>query len=210
MKILLILNGIKEANYSKDFFQSYDKIICIDGGYSNLKELNLDIKPDLIIGDFDSIKEIEDLNSFSNECKIFKDNQDETDIEFAIKILLSKYNNINELDMIYCISNDRIDHLLGNILILKRIPNSIKAKIITKCQTIYYLKNNIEINDKKGKTLSIIPMTDVEKIKSEGLKWKLDSINLNFGFVGGISNIVEENNAKISLDKGECAIIIEN
>ena len=112
--------------------------------------------------------------------------------------------------MIYCISNERIDHLLGNILILKRIPNSIQSKIITKNQTIYYLKNNIEINNKKGKTLSIIPMTDVEKIKSEGLKWKLDSINLNFGFVGGISNIIEENNAKISLKKGECAIIVEN
>ena len=53
-------------------------------------------------------------------------------------------------------------------------------------------------------------MTDVEKIKSEGLKWKLDSKNLNFGFVGGISNIIEENNAKISLKKGECAIIVEN
>ena len=210
MKILLILNGIKEANYSKDFFQSYDKIICIDGGYSNLKALNLNIKPDLIIGDFDSITDIEDLNSFSKESKIFKDNQDETDIEYAIKILLSKYNNINELDMIYCISNDRIDHLIGNILILKKIPNSIKAKIITKNQTIYYLKNYLEINNKKGKTLSIIPMTNVEKIKSEGLKWKLDSVNLMFGFVGGISNIIEEDKVIISLEKGECTIIIEN
>ena len=112
--------------------------------------------------------------------------------------------------MIYCISNDRIDHLIGNILILKKIPNSIKAKIITKNQTIYYLKNYLEINNKKGKTLSIIPMTNVEKIKSEGLKWKLDSVNLMFGFVGGISNIIEEDKVIISLEKGECTIIVEN
>ena len=210
MNILLILNGSFETEYTKDFFDLYDKIICIDGGYSNLKKLNLNIIPDLIIGDFDSIKEIEDLNNFPKEKKIYKDNQDETDIEFAIRMIISKYNNINELDMIYCISNDRIDHLIGNILILKKIPNSIKAKIITKNQTIYYLKNYLEINNKKGKTLSIIPMTNVEKIKSEGLKWKLDSVNLMFGFVGGISNIIEEDKVIISLEKGECTIIVEN
>ena len=125
-------------------------------------------------------------------------------------MIISKYNNLKEINMIYCISNDRIDHLIGNILILKKIPNSIKAKIITKNQTIYYLKNYLEINNKKGKTLSIIPMTNVEKINSEGLKWKLDSVNLMFGFVGGISNIIEEDKVIISLEKGECTIIIEN
>ena len=210
MNILLILNGSFETEYTKDFFDLYDKIICIDGGYSNLKKLNLNIIPDLIIGDFDSIKEIEDLNNFQKEKKIYKDNQDETDIEFAIRMIISKYNNLKEINMIYCISNDRIDHLIGNILILKKIPNSIKAKIITKNQTIYYLKNYLENNNKKGKTLSIIPMTNVEKIKSEGLKWKLDSVNLMFGFVGGISNIIEEDKVIISLEKGECTIIIEN
>ena len=210
MNILLILNGSFETEYTKDFFDLYDKIICIDGGYSNLKKLNLNIIPDLIIGDFDSIKEIEDLNNFPKEKKIYKDNQDETDIEYAIRIIISKYNSLKEIDMIYCISNDRIDHLIGNILILKKIPNSIKAKIITKNQTIYYLKNYLEINNKKGKTLSIIPMTNVEKIKSEGLKWKLDSVNLMFGFVGGISNIIEEDKVIISLEKGECTIIVEN
>ena len=119
MNILLILNGSFETEYTKDFFDLYDKIICIDGGYSNLKKLNLNIIPDLIIGDFDSIKEIEDLNNFPKEKKIYKDNQDETDIEFAIRMIISKYNNLKEINMIYCISNDRIDHLLGNILILK-------------------------------------------------------------------------------------------
>ena len=53
-------------------------------------------------------------------------------------------------------------------------------------------------------------MTNVEKIKSEGLKWKLDSVNLMFGFVGGISNIIEEDKVIISLEKGECTIIVEN
>ena len=73
-------------------------------------------------------KKIELLNNFPKEKKIYKDNQDETDIEYAIRIIISKYNSLKEIDMIYCISNDRIDHLLGNNLILKKFQIQLNQK----------------------------------------------------------------------------------
>ena len=118
------------------------------------------------------------------------------------------YSNINCIDFIYSISLDRIDHTLCNILLLKQIPLNVNSKIITLNQEIYLIRNKIEFLNKKNRTLSIIPLTFVENIKTNGLKWELNNVNLQFGFIGGISNIIEKDNASICLNKGECIVIL--
>ena len=208
-KFLLILNGFNEGKHPKELFSQYDYIICCDGGYNILKEKYSSIKPNLIIGDFDSILSKEELkNNFSENKIIFKDNQDETDAEFALKYILKNYSNINCIDFIYSISLDRIDHTLCNILLLKQIPLNINSKIITLNQEIYLVRNKIEFINKKNKTLSIIPLTLIENIKTTGLKWELNDVNLQFGFIGGISNIIENDEASIFLKKGDCIVIL--
>jgi thiamine pyrophosphokinase len=208
-KYLLILNGFNEGMHSKTLFSQYDYIICCDGGYNTLKEKYSSIEPNLIIGDFDSIINKEELKNFPENKIIFKNNQDETDAEFALKYILKNYSNISCIDFIYSISLDRIDHTLCNILLLKQIPLDINSKIITLNQEIYLIRNKIEFLNKKNKTVSIIPLTFVENIKTNGLKWELNNVNLQFGFIGGISNIIEKDNASICLNKGECVVILK-
>ena len=209
MRVILILNGEIDKKYSSSFFKQYDLIVCVDGGYNNFKQLNLPFKPHFIIGDLDSITDKQALNNFDKHQIIFKDNQDETDSQFAIKFLLNKYKNVSNIDFIYCSSSERLDHLFCNILLLKQIPKKILGKIITKTQEIYLLRNNIKIENKIQKTLSIIPITDIQSISTSGLKWQLNTVNLSFGFIGGISNIIEKETATIELKKGECLLIIE-
>ena len=207
-KFLLILNGFNQGIHSKTLFSQYDYIICCDGGFNILKEKYSSIEPNLIIGDFDSIINKDELKNFPENKIIFKNNQDETDAEFALKHILKNYSNINCIDFIYSISLDRIDHTLCNILLLKQIPLNVNSKIITLNQEIYLIRNKIEFLNKKNKTVSIIPLTFVENIKTNGLKWELNNVNLQFGFIGGISNIIEKDNASICLNKGECIVIL--
>ena len=208
MNFIFLLNGDFDKEYDMTFFQKYNCIVCVDGGYDKFLKLNLNIQPDYIIGDFDSISS--KIKNVDKNKVIFKDNQDETDSEFALKFILKQYSKekINIIDFIYSISTSRVDHLLCNALLLKQIPLNIKSKIITKDQEITLLRNKIDIFGKKGKTLSVIPITNIKGLTIKGCKWDLENTNLNFGFIGGISNIIDKDNAEITVQEGECIIVI--
>ena len=211
MNFIILLNGTFEKEYDENFFKNYNKIICIDGGYEHFLKLKLNIVPDYVIGDFDSISNFDDkLKNFDKNKVIFKDNQDETDTEYAIKFILKTYKNqeIKNIDFIYAVSTTRIDHLLCNIFLLKQIPLNINSKVITKTQEFFLLRNKTIIKDQVGRTLSVIPITNVKGLTIKGCKWDLDNNDFNFGFIGGISNIIEKDKAEISLKEGECIIVI--
>ena len=211
MNFVFILNGEFDKEYDLQFFLKYQCIICVDGGYDHFEKLKLDIKADYIIGDFDSISNTDIKNQTMEKTKIiYKDNQDETDAEFALKYIFKEYANkdIKNIDFIYPISMTRFDHSLSNTLLLKQIPENINAKIITKTQEIFLLRNEVKIEDKIDKTLSIIPITNVKGLTIRGCKWDLENVDVNFGFIGGMSNIIKNNCAEICLKEGECVIVI--
>ena len=53
-------------------------------------------------------------------------------------------------------------------------------------------------------------MIQVKNIKTIGLKYNLIGENLNIGATRGISNIVLDNHAEISVSNGKLLIILEN
>jgi len=88
-KALLILNGeIKNKSLAKNLVKSNDLIIATDGSYDKIAKLN--IVPDIIMGDLDSISSIP-----KNIRIIKKTNQNESDFEKALiwlkKIIILKY-----------------------------------------------------------------------------------------------------------------------
>lgn len=212
MKFLIVLNGdVDKKSYEKEFFLGYDKIICCDGGYNKYKEIPGGRNPDYIIGDFDSIQNKSDLEKFQKDQIIFKDNQNETDFQFAIKKMIEKYKEeIKHIDVLYFNSKDRIDHFLINILSVIKITKNIEFKFITYNQETFVLRKEIAIKNKKGATLSIIPITQVKNIVTTGLHWPLVNTDLELGYVSGISNIVTEEQATISIDEGVCLVIVTN
>ena len=211
MSFIFLLNGDFDKEYDINFFKNYNYIICIDGGYEKFLKLNLNIEPDYLIGDFDSIANMnEKTKNLPKNKIIFKDNQDESDTEFALKFILNKYTKekISNIDFIYATSTSRIDHMLCNMLLLKQVPLNIESKIITKTQEIFLVRNKVEIKGHANRTLSVIPITNVKGLTIKGCKWELDNVDLNFGFIGGISNIVEKDPSEISVKEGECIIVI--
>ncbi len=215
MNIIFIVNGNckKIPNIlPESYLQKFDKVICIDGGLNNLYKINKNCIPHYIFGDFDSINnKILENYKFNNFTKIIKkDNQDESDLFFALKYILNNYKkSINKITIL-CGTGDRFDHTLCTLLTLKYIPNNIKCKIIGDNEEIYLLKDKLEIKNQKSKILSIIPLTDVKEISCNDLKWPLNRIDLDFGFVGGISNIIEKDKIVIVLKSGFASIIINN
>ena len=211
ISFIFILNGDLDKEYDISFFKNYNYIVCIDGGFEKFLKLNLNIEPDYLIGDFDSIANMEEkTRKFPKDKIIFKDNQDEGDTEFALKYILKKYSSekIKNIDFIYATSTSRIDHLFCNTFLLKQVPLNINSKIKTKTQEIFLVRNKAEIKGHATRTLSVIPLTNIKGLTIKGCKWELDNVETNFGFIGGISNIVEKDPAEISVKEGECLVVI--
>ena len=198
MKVLFVLNGDYNEKLNNDFLNSYDIVVAVDGGLNNLGNF----EPDYLIGDMDSINK-----KTSEKTKIiFKDNQDESDFLFALKQITTIYKHIENIDII-CAIGSRIDHFLCTLLTL--VNFDLKIKIIGPNEDIFLLKSGVyNLPVTINSVLSIIPLLPTKNIMTRGLKWEYEGIDLDFGFVNGVSNIALQDNILLSFDDGVVVVVI--
>ncbi len=194
--------------------QNFDYIIAVDGGIRHLERLNM--KPDLWVGDMDSSSELKIDKDFIKDLKIEKlpTKKDMSDTDYAIEKALDL--KPKKITMIGGTGN-RIDHSLFNINLLLSLSNkSIDCKIYDGKQELIFLssdglsKKEIIIENKKGKTLSVVPFSDLKALSLDGFEYPLDNRNLDRYSNLTLSNILSSDEAKISLKEGLCIIIISN
>lgn len=177
-------------------------IICADGGANTAKKMN--IRPDYIIGDFDSAdSSILDFFKDQNTNIIKDQNENKTDLELALS--LAESLDPREI-LIIGAFGDRIDHTLANILCLTKIKAGVKAKMIDNKNIIELVEKSTDIYGEKDSIVSIVPLTDVSGLSYSGMKWLVSNKNTKFGWFG-ISNKFTKNNANVSLSEGKILVI---
>ncbi|MCT4598703.1 MAG: thiamine diphosphokinase [Vallitalea sp.] len=208
MKTLIVTGGSVDISYIKSFMKShtYDYIIGVDKGLEYLYELEL--IPNLIIGDFDSANKqvIEYYKNSKVEFKNFISEKDETDTHLAILEAINVESI--EIDIIGGIGS-RIDHTLANIHILMiPLKENINCRLINKNNIIRLVDSNISIKKNEYKYISLIPLTSqVVGITTDGLKYELNDYNMNKGISIGISNELIQNVAHITIREGILIVI---
>ena len=210
MKVCIILNGeIKDYKYIKNIIDknNYDYIICSDGGANHAYKM--DIIPDYIIGDLDSIEDniLKYYKSKHVQFEKFPAKKDETDTELSI--LLADKLNSKEIDLIGALGG-RIDHTIANINLLYYIKNKgIAPRIISEREEIYIaIDEDIIIHGNIGDTISIIPIKgDAKGITLENLEYTLDNYDMEFSRPLGVSNIMKKNSCNIKINEGSILII---
>lgn len=210
MKATIISSGkIEDKAFYKTHLIDADYIICCDGGANIAYEY--DFVPDLIIGDFDSIndKALEYFKSKNIEIWQFPSEKDKTDTQIAVEYVVSK--GFDEVVMLSCIGS-RIDHVLGNISLLYYLTkNEVKAIMMDNNNVVMMIKDSIRIFGKKGRLISLLPYTPVVKgIKTKGLYYPLDDDVMEFGNPFGISNVIIEDEAIITVKEGFLLVILSN
>ena len=211
-KALLILNGEldldkkKVNNIVKDI--EIDRIIAVDGGAN--KARNLELLPDLIIGDLDSITEKTREYYAEENIEVIKYpvEKDKTDSEIAVDYCLK--NGIKELYLTAALGG-RIDQQLANMNLLEYIWElNLKSRIISNRTEIALVEDQKKFTNKKGFRLSLIPQTkSVKKLTITGCKYNLEARDINRSQSRGISNLIESEEAKISLEKGLLFYVLE-
>ncbi|MBO7179703.1 MAG: thiamine diphosphokinase [Clostridia bacterium] len=183
--------------------QENDLIIAADGGYSTLKKLN--IKPDLVVGDFDSLGSAPDgENIIKHPIK-----KDDTDTLLAIKIGFEKGY---EKFVIYGAIGGRLDHTVATIQSATYVAqNGGIAYICDDNHTVTAIKNScIKFKATAKGYISVFALSGAAKgVKINGLLYPLDNAEILPDFPLGVSNEFLGKESAISVSDGVLTIIFE-
>jgi thiamine pyrophosphokinase len=206
-RAIIFYNGdLSNLQKAKQYINSTDFIVCADGGANHATKLG--IKPDVIIGDFDSLPEIEQKKFAKQKVQFitFEREKDETDSELAIQFAIKKgFKTI----LIFGLFGSRIDHMLTNIFSLDFVSSiNVNVTMIEGNQEIRVIKNKIKLYGKKNDLVSLIPLKgDAKQVTTKNLQYPLKNETLKFGYSRGISNVFTKATAEISLREGSLLVI---
>jgi len=207
--IIVVSNGrFGDASFfKKKFSEMADRlIICCDGAAQNL--IKTKIKPDIVLGDMDSLEPFLLSNFKKEEIKIieYPAQKDFTDTELALDYAL-KLNP--EKIYIWGAFGGRIDHILGNVfLLLKGKKANTETHLIDEYAETFLPQEEVFFNDAVGCTVSLLSVSPkVEGITLHGFAYPLNNETLRMGETRGLSNYIKESPAKINFVSGDLLVI---
>ena len=177
-------------------------IVCADGGALNATRFGL--KPDIIIGDMDSLTD-EQLSVYERggvEILRYPAEKDETDLELALRHCVGL--GAEEIAIIGALGG-RVDLTLANIWLLSlSIFDGIPVTVVDGEQSLRCLRPGFHaLRGEGGDTISLIPLNGrVAGITTAGLRYALADESLEFGPARGISNVMLGGRAEIAFRAG--------
>ena len=179
----------------------YDFVIAADGGYD--RAINLGLKPDIFIGDMDSVS----TDIGKTETVKLQVEKDFTDTEAAIEKAIEL--GYNEIDIIGA-TGTRFDHSFANACLLKKyISENVQIRILDAHNEIFAIDKDLAIKDKKGETVSLLPLdSTVLGVTLKGFYYPLENANVKIGTTLTVSNVVTSDEAEIKIKDGVLLVII--
>ncbi len=200
MKTLIALNGrIADRDACARIAASCGRVVCADGGARHLRDL--DIVPDLLVGDLDSIDEAS-LSWMENRgVRIlrYSAEKDWTDSELALNAALENAGSPgDEIWMIGAVG-DRLDHVLANLGMAAMLAaRGLRAWLTDGVAYITYMKGpdilRIDLDEMRltDPVVSVVPAAGLSMtgVTLEGLVYPLQNATLKPGSTRGVSNRV--------------------
>ena len=194
---LIIANGtLPSAERIRSFTHNANYIICADGGANHARRLG--ITPDIILGDFDSIR--------ASTRKVFKSvvqkkigDQENTDLEKALAYCIE--NHFSSADIVGAFG-DRIDHTTGSLGCFKKFGKKIDIRFLDSVGETTLILKSLTIRTTKGEKISLIPLERCTGITTQHLLYPLHNDILELGVREGISNEATGRSATITVQKG--------
>ena len=203
-KCIILANGFPPKKSIVEFLynKGYETLLCADGGANSAKILNL--IPEYIIGDFDSIRP-DVYKYYSDKCDIIKiKRQNDTDVEKCLKFIIKKkYDEVVLLGA----TGDRLDHSFCNLGIVLKYFSKIKVTIIHQRSLLTAYTGNIILSTIPNEIISLYGFDSKTRVKSSGLKYPLKNIALPFGQKESTSNIAVNNKVQLQIKGGIIFVI---
>lgn len=209
MVALIIANGDEVDKISLENM-NIDYVICADGGLEKAEKLQ--VVPDLILGDFDSVNRdvLEKYKKSNSEIMKFPAEKDFTDMELSIETAVKK--GFKDIVLVGATGGPRLDHSLANMMLLEKYYQlGINIIIIDNKNKIQIIADNCNmlLNKKEGSFVSLIPLTEnISGLTLEGFKYPLDRVVVKRGSTLCVSNEIILDKGRIILESGTALLFI--
>ncbi len=179
----------------------YDHVIACDRGYLHARRMG--IRPDLIIGDFDSAP----VPEGEVPVERFSSHKDDTDTMLAVKKALSMGSR--EI-LIACAFGGRLDHTMANIQSGVYIAGygGITRLFGTGTEAVIFRNGTESFQRRNHCSLSVFSLTEAAVISIKGAEYIGEGIQLSAAFPLGVSNAWAEDTISVMAQEGTVMVII--
>lgn len=179
-------------------------IVVLD--HAIYRVLDLGIKVDVWMGDFDQEHDFEQIRAQQEPIEIIATpDQEKTDLEKAIDLLVER--GFPAANIVWA-TGRRADHAITNITNLVRYKETIRLVLFDDYSKIFPLNGHFEKWYVAGTPVSLIPVGEVRGIVTSGLKYNLNNETLTLGYRTGSSNEAESDGmVRITASEGDLLIM---
>ena len=220
MKILIATGGsctVTPAFRSALMDWAPDRIIAADSGLRHLYAM--DMKPDLLLGDMDSIAPeiLERSRKDGLVPRVFPTHKDETDTEIALSIA-GEIAGENAVIRVIGASGDRVDHTYANLHLMNRYYRQVEfwdgrdRLWILHGPAVDMVEKPAWFSEQKTAYVSLLPFgTPVRSVTLTGFEYPLNCYDMDVNAVIGTSNQLTGTQGRISFEAGSllCSIVEE-
>ncbi len=201
MRCVLIGGGeIINYDYIRDYLRSDDFIIVCDGGQNHLGELG--VKPNLLVGDFDS----SDKPSGKVETIVLPCEKDDTDSVYAAKE--AQKRGVKDF-LLLGMTGGRLDHTLCNLSLMLYLHRAGATAVMVdeRCEITVCADKTQKVGQefKYFSLLNIFGMAQLVDI--ENAKYNLKGATILEDYQYAVSNEPLAPFAKVKVGKGEALLI---
>lgn len=198
MHILIVANGWLNPPSS---LPAFDLILAADGGARHC--LSIGLKPDIVIGDLDSLDEpvLAELRAAGAQILQYPARKDFTDLELALQ--QAAQLGATAVTLLAALG-ERWDQTCANIL-LCAAQTAMSISILDGEQVLHFLHGgeSLAIHAAAGATVSLVSLSATSQgITTQNLEYPLHDEALVFGSTRGVSNVLLQSPAVITLQQG--------
>ena len=189
-----------------------DLVIAVDGGINYCGVL--EIEPDIMVGDFDSVNDAQReaiLNmkeQIPDRVVVLKSEKDDTDMLAALKLGLEKgYDYF----LLYGATGGRLEHTLANIQCLLFLKNHGAVGYLMDGSGMIFVMRNEEVKlraNLEGYFSLFCLGKEAKGVTIKGLKYELEDYTMTNAFPIGVSNEFIGKEATVSVRDGELVGIV--
>lgn len=204
MERAVILSACGVSPQMRRYIQKGDYIVACDAGYRNAAVLG--VKPDLIVGDFDSAPRPDT----QGDMIVLPHVKDDTDTQYAARWLLE--HGAKQVTLLGALGGARMEHTLANIatgLYLARA--GVRVILADERSELHYLLPGHPLSLPRGDWmyLSLFPVDgSLTGVRMSGVYYPLSDATLTPDYPLGVSNEFTASTAELSCTGGSGLVVL--
>lgn len=197
MRALVLADGdFPSAPLVHELAAGADLVVATDGAAD--KALAIGVRPDIAIGDLDSIS-AEARHDLGPARLVEDDDRDRTDLEKAVAWVLAQ--GCEAIDVVG-FGGGRADHALANLSVLVLFRGRAALRLLDDRFEVSLVDGEVRFDAEAGTVVSLIAIGTCEGVTTENLRWNLQDAVLGFSPLG-VHNEVVASPAVVRVRRGD-------